>query len=121
MKKISFDKNIAILRQIINSLEEKRDMKQLRYIRDGLYHVGGGTKIEYIHSKLNEFVNKIRHLFGMPLNNSHNRQSHKKQSSKEVVSSITIDKSREAPSIITHESGEVPALKIHTPNGSNPR
>ena len=107
MEKISFDKNIAILRQIINSLEEKRDMKQLRYIRNGLYHVGGGKKIEYINTKLNEFVNKIRHLFGMPSNHSHNTQSHKEQSSEVDTSPLTIHTPRELLEV-------VPQINIHT-------
>ena len=113
MEKISFDKNIAILRQIINSLEEKRDMKQLRYIRNGLYHVGGGQRIDNVRTKLQKFVDKIRQLFGMPSNHSHNTQSHKKQSSEVDTSPITIHTPGELPSLTIHTLGEVPPAK-HT-------
>ena len=41
MKKSSFNTNVEKMRRITNSLEQKGDTVQLRYIRDGLYHVGG--------------------------------------------------------------------------------
>ena len=41
MKKSSFNTNVEKMRRITNSLEQKGDMEQLRYIRDGLYHRGG--------------------------------------------------------------------------------
>ena len=41
MKKSSFNTNVEKMRRLTNSLEQKGDTEQLRYIRDGLYHVGG--------------------------------------------------------------------------------
>ena len=41
MKKSSFNINVEKMRRITNSLEQKGGTEQLRYIRDGLYHVGG--------------------------------------------------------------------------------
>ena len=43
MKRSSFEfnTNVEKMRRITNSLEQEGDTEQLRYIRDGLYHMGG--------------------------------------------------------------------------------
>ena len=51
MKKSSFNTNVEKMRRITNSLEQKGDTEQLRYIRDGLYHVGGLGRLAYLKQK----------------------------------------------------------------------
>ena len=56
MKKSSFEfnTNVEKMRRITNSLEQKGDTEQLRYIRDGLYHVGGLYK-----NSLKDFAQRV--------------------------------------------------------------
>ena len=60
MKRSSFNTNVEKMRHITNSLEQEGDTEQLRYIRDGLYHMGGGFKMTSIRGSLNKFATSVR-------------------------------------------------------------
>jgi hypothetical protein len=60
----TFNTNVEKIRRITNSLEQKGDMEQLRYIRDGLYSiVGGAVSGGKVKVKVKALFNKAAELF----------------------------------------------------------